>query len=103
MHWGELPKEGNNPKLNEKKKSEENEECPGCQCDKFIHKESDNLLDDCSVIREETGAERWRHEKSDWLLSLGEISNSPISCSVKFCLIKIMNFTVNFTDFLSEY
>lgn len=48
-----------------KKKSEENEECPGCQCDKFIHKESDNLLDDYSVIREETGVERRRTEKSD--------------------------------------
>ena len=50
-HWGELPTEGNNPKLNEKKKSEENEECPECQCDKFIHKDSANLLEDYSIIR----------------------------------------------------
>lgn len=49
-HWEELPKKGNNPKWNGKK-SEENEECPECQCDTFIHKDSANLLEDYSIIR----------------------------------------------------
>lgn len=33
------------------KKVQENEECPECQCDKFIHKDSANLLEDYSIIR----------------------------------------------------
>lgn len=41
---------GNNPKWNGKK-VQENEECPECQCDKFIHKDSANLLEDYSIIR----------------------------------------------------